>query len=100
MRRTNSHQSGKSGFVAAESNGSTARFRLHASCPRPIIGADDIDGTIVEEHICHGAGATTTQGLRRAELLHLIRKAGREPVERDTLYRPVERTEATFTVLV
>jgi aminodeoxyfutalosine synthase len=54
----------------------------------------------VEERIYHDAGATTTQGLRRAELLHLIRKAGREPVERDTLYRPVERTEATFTVLV
>jgi len=63
-------------------------------------GADDIDGTIVEERIYHDAGATTTQGLRRAELLHLIRKAGLEPVERDTLYRPVERTEATFTVLV
>jgi aminodeoxyfutalosine synthase len=63
-------------------------------------GADDIDGIIVEERIYHDAGATTTQGLRRAELLHLIRKAGREPVERDTLYRPVERTEATFTVLV
>jgi aminodeoxyfutalosine synthase len=63
-------------------------------------GADDIDGTIVEEHIYHDAGATTAQGLRRAELLQLIRKAGREPVERDTLYRPVERTEATFTVLV
>ena len=63
-------------------------------------GADDIDGTIVEEHIYHDAGATTSQGLRRAELLQLIRKAGREPVERDTLYRPVERTESTFTVLV
>ena len=63
-------------------------------------GADDIDGTIVEERIYHDAGATTTQGLRRAELLQLIRKAGREPVERDTLYRPVERSDATFTVLV
>ena len=63
-------------------------------------GADDIDGTIVEERIYHDAGATTTQGLRRAELLQLIRKAGREPIERDTLYRPVERTESTFTVLV
>lgn len=63
-------------------------------------GADDIDGTIVEERIYHDAGATTKQGLRRAELLQLIRKAGREPLERDTLYRPVERTEATFTVLV
>ena len=63
-------------------------------------GADDIDGTIVEERIYHDAGATTKQGLRRAELLQLIRKAGREPVERDTLYHPVHRTEATFTVLV
>ena len=63
-------------------------------------GADDLDGTIVEERIYHDAGATTTQGLRRAELLQLIRRAGRVPMERDTLYRPVERTEATFTVLV
>jgi aminodeoxyfutalosine synthase len=63
-------------------------------------GADDLDGTIVEERIYHDAGATTTQGLRRSELLQLIRRAGRQPVERDTLYRPVERTEATFTVLV
>jgi aminodeoxyfutalosine synthase len=62
-------------------------------------GADDVDGTIVEERIYHDAGATTTQNLRRAELLHLIRKAGMEPVERDTLYRPVQRTENTFTVL-
>src|SRR5574340_943484 len=63
-------------------------------------GADDIDGTVVEEKIYHDAGATTSQSLRRAELLELIRQAGREPVERDTLYRPVERTESTFTVLV
>ena len=63
-------------------------------------GADDIDGTVVEEKIYHDAGATTSQSLRRAELLQLIRKAGREPVERDTLYRPVTRTETAFTVLV
>ncbi len=63
-------------------------------------GADDIDGTVVEEKIYHDAGATTTQSLRRGELLRLIREAGREPMERDTLYRPVQRTEATFTVLV
>src|ERR1700677_3280513 len=63
-------------------------------------GADDLDGTIVEERIHHDAGATTTQGLRRTELLQLIRRAGRVPMERDTLYHPVERTEATFTVLV
>jgi aminodeoxyfutalosine synthase len=63
-------------------------------------GADDIDGTVVEEKIYHDAGATTAQSLRRHELLRLIRQAGRQPVERDTLYRPVVRNEATFTVLV
>jgi len=63
-------------------------------------GADDIDGTVVEEKIYHDAGATTSQSMRRGELLSLIRRAGREPVERDTLYRPVTRTESTFTVLV
>jgi aminodeoxyfutalosine synthase len=63
-------------------------------------GADDIDGTVVEEKIYHDAGATTSQSMRRQELLALIRKAGREPMERDTLYRPVERTESAFTILV
>jgi aminodeoxyfutalosine synthase len=63
-------------------------------------GSDDLDGTVVEEKIYHDAGATTSQSLRRGELLRLIREAGREPVERDTLYRPVQRTEAAFTVLV
>jgi aminodeoxyfutalosine synthase len=63
-------------------------------------GADDLDGTIIEEKIYHDAGATTSQGMRRGELLSLIRKAGREPFERDTLYRPVTRTESAFTVLV
>ena len=63
-------------------------------------GADDIDGTVVEEKIYHDAGATTSQSLRRGELLKLIREAGRTPMERDTLYRPVQRTETAFTVLV
>ena len=63
-------------------------------------GANDIDGTVVEEKIYHDAGATTTQHLRRKDLLRLIREAGREPVERDTSYRPVERAESAFTVLV
>jgi aminodeoxyfutalosine synthase len=67
-------------------------------------GADDIDGTVVEERIYHDAGATTSQGLRRQELLRLIREAGREPRERDTMYRPVEsgedaRREDVLTVL-
>ena len=63
-------------------------------------GADDIDGTVVEEKIYHDAGATTSQSMRRNELLRLIRESGREPLERDTLYRPVERTESAFTILV
>ena len=63
-------------------------------------GADDIDGTVVEEKIYHDAGATTSQSLRRGELLRLIQLAGREPLERDTLYRPVQRTESAFAILV
>ena len=63
-------------------------------------GADDLDGTVVEEKIYHDAGATTPQGLRRQDLIRLIREAGREPVERDTLYRPVTRTETSVTVAV
>jgi aminodeoxyfutalosine synthase len=63
-------------------------------------GADDIDGTVIEEKIYHDAGATTPQGMRRADLVRLITEAGRIPFERDTLYRAVTRSEDTFTVAV
>src|SRR5271169_2731216 len=63
-------------------------------------GADDMDGTVIEEKIYHDAGATTPQGMRRQDLIRLIREAGREPVERDTLYRPVTLTETSVTVAV
>src|SRR5450755_3459079 len=63
-------------------------------------GADDLDGTVVEEKIYHDAGATTPQGMTRQELIRLIEAAGRVPVERDTLYRPVTRTETSVTVAV
>jgi aminodeoxyfutalosine synthase len=56
-------------------------------------GADDIDGTVIEEKIYHDAGATTEQFTSRAELERLIRQAGRVPVERDTLYNPVDRSK-------
>jgi aminodeoxyfutalosine synthase len=56
-------------------------------------GADDIDGTVVEEKIYHDAGAKTAQFTPRGELERLIRAAGRVPVERDTLYRPIDRTK-------
>lgn len=49
-------------------------------------GADDVDGTVVEERIYHDAGATTPQEVAREELVRWIRDAGRIPVERDTLY--------------
>ncbi len=52
-------------------------------------GVNDFDGTVVEERITHAAGADTGQVLHRAELLRLIRAAGRTPVERDTLYNVV-----------
>jgi len=56
-------------------------------------GANDLDGTVVEEKIYHDAGATTPERLTRAELERLIRAAGCVPVERDTLYRPVDRAK-------
>jgi aminodeoxyfutalosine synthase len=52
-------------------------------------GADDVDGTVVEEKIYHDAGATTPQEVAREELITWIRDAGRLPVERDTLYNVV-----------
>jgi aminodeoxyfutalosine synthase len=56
-------------------------------------GADDIDGTVVEEKIYHDAGATTPEHLTRETLEKLIRAAGRVPVERDTLYNRVDRSK-------
>ncbi len=57
-------------------------------------GADDIDGTVRHELIYHDAGATTPELLTVERMEELIREAGREPVERDTLYRKVIRDEA------
>ena len=52
-------------------------------------GASDLDGTVREERIYHMAGAQTPQMLSREQLIDLIHRAGRVPVERDTLYRVV-----------
>lgn len=56
-------------------------------------GADDLDGTVRHELIYHDAGATTPELLTTEEIRRLITEAGREPVERDTLYRRVVRDE-------
>lgn len=49
-------------------------------------GADDFDGTVVEERIMHAAGATTEKGISREEIINMVKQAGYIPVERDTLY--------------
>lgn len=57
-------------------------------------GADDLDGTVRHESIYHDAGATTPEILSVDEIRRLITTAGRQCVERDTLYRRVERAPA------
>ncbi len=56
-------------------------------------GADDLDGTIIEERITHMAGATSAKGLTRDRMVRMIRSAGFTPVERDAFYRPVAPAE-------
>jgi aminodeoxyfutalosine synthase len=56
-------------------------------------GANDLDGTVVEEKIYHDAGANTAEFTPRSELERLIRAAGRIPVERDTLYNKIDRSK-------
>ena len=56
-------------------------------------GVDDLDGTVQEEKIYHMAGARTPEALSTSDIRRLIRRAGREPVERDTLYNVVNGPE-------
>ena len=57
-------------------------------------GANDLDGTVVDERITIAAGGTAGAGLERQRLEFLIREAGRDPVLRDTLYRPLDGVAA------
>ena len=50
-------------------------------------GVDDLEGTVVEERIIYSAEAETSQVMSKRALIHMIQKAGRDAVERDTLYR-------------
>jgi aminodeoxyfutalosine synthase len=52
-------------------------------------GADDLDGTVIEEKIGHMAGAQSDQALSRLELERIIHEGGFVPVERDCFFRPV-----------
>ncbi|BCB95371.1 aminodeoxyfutalosine synthase [Dissulfurispira thermophila] len=56
-----------------------------------LFGADDVDGTIIEEKITHSAGAMSEEGMTREELIYLIKKAGKVPVQRDAFYNPIDR---------
>jgi aminodeoxyfutalosine synthase len=53
-------------------------------------GVDDLDGTVVEERITRAAGGTTDGSLTKDDIVHLIKEAGRTPVERDTVYNVVK----------
>jgi aminodeoxyfutalosine synthase len=58
-------------------------------------GADDLHGTIIEEHIFHMAGATSPQQQTEAALVKAIREAGRTPVQRNTFYEPIKTWDST-----
>lgn len=58
-----------------------AQAALHA-------GADDFDGTLVEEKVGHAAGAASPRGLTLAGLRTAIEMAGFTPVERGTDFKP------------
>ena len=61
-------------------------------------GADDLHGTILEEHIFHMAGAQSPVALTEAAMLQAIRETGRTPVQRDTFYQPVKVWESVPSV--
>jgi aminodeoxyfutalosine synthase len=61
-------------------------------------GVDDLDGTVQEEKIYHMAGARTPESMTTSTIRRLIRAAGREPVERDTLYNVITGPEAPDVV--
>lgn len=58
-------------------------------------GADDLHGTIMEEHIFHMAGATSPQEQTKASMIKAIREAGRDPVQRNTFYEPVAKSPSS-----
>ncbi len=53
-------------------------------------GVDDLDGTVVEERITKAAGGVTDGSMTRDDIVHLIKQAGRTPVERDTVYHVIK----------
>ncbi len=62
-------------------------------------GADDFDGTVIDEKIVHMAGSTSPKILTVSMIRRLIEEAGRVPIERDTLFNPVKRTQPLPTAV-
>jgi aminodeoxyfutalosine synthase len=58
-------------------------------------GADDLHGTIMEEHIFHMAGAQSPQLQTEAEMVKAIREAGRTPVQRNTFYEVIKEWDGS-----
>jgi aminodeoxyfutalosine synthase len=56
-------------------------------------GADDLEGTVMEEKIAHMAGARSKEAMSEEELKHIIRKAGKTPVRRDSFYRRIDEAK-------
>ena len=56
-------------------------------------GADDLDGTIIEERVTHSAGAKSAKGLTQDQMEDMIIRAGFEPVERDSFYHPINQNK-------
>ena len=63
-------------------------------------GVDDLDGTVQEEKIYHMAGARTPEAMTTSTIRKLIRTAGREPIERDTLYNVITGPDAPDGTIV
>ncbi len=59
-----------------------------------MFGADDLDGTVIEERITHAAGGRSRRSITEAELVTMIKRAGKKPVQRDSYYRAVRRCPA------
>jgi aminodeoxyfutalosine synthase len=56
-------------------------------------GANDMDGTVIEEKIYHMAGSRSPDSLTEKDLIRLIKAAGRNPVERTTVYTLVDTAQ-------
>ncbi|MGC4032293.1 MAG: aminofutalosine synthase MqnE [Tepidisphaeraceae bacterium] len=72
---------------------------MHLSQVSLNYGVNDLDGTVVWYDITKREGQGTHQEMHVSDIERLIREAGRTPVERDTVYRPVKRDQLTGQVI-